>query len=149
MNNRRRARDYGIGLGVIPPGQYNAITDVPGLQVGHATINNDDNGCARTGVTAIIPHNKNVYKHKCAAAIHVQNGYGKAMGLAQVEELGVIETPIMLTNTLNIGKVADALIGYMLTHNEGLTSVNPLIAECNDGKLNEIEQRYVAEQHVL
>ena len=147
MNTRKRAREYGINIGTMKPGKYNTITDVPGIKVGHVTINNNTNGCARTGVTAIIPHN-DIYNHKCAAAIHVQNGYGKAMGLAQVEELGVIETPIMLTNTLNIGKVADGLISYMVENNEGLRSVNPFVAECNDGKLNEIEKRFVNQEHV-
>ena len=145
---KKRVRDYSIKLGVLKPGQFNAITDVPNLTVGHCTVHNDDHGCARTGVTAIIPHNHNIYRYKCAAASYVHNGYGKTMGLAQVEELGTIETPLMLTNTLNIGKVADGLISYMVEKNPDLRSVNPLVGECNDGRLNEIEKRFVEQTHV-
>jgi D-aminopeptidase len=142
---KKRLRDYGIKIGVLTPGLHNAITDVKGIKVGHVTLNNDSNGCARTGVSAIIPHSENIYKNNCAAAIYVHNGYGKAMGIAQVQELGYIETPIMLTNTLNIGKVSDGLIEYLLRENPDLRSVNTIIGECNDSKLNEIEQRFVSQ----
>jgi D-aminopeptidase len=146
---KKRIRDYGIHIGTMPTGNKNSITDISDLKVGHHTIINDKIGCSRTGVTAIIPHSKNMYQNNCAASIYVHNGYGKAIGLAQVKELGYIETPIMLTNTLNVGKVADGLIEYLLKNNPKMKSVNSVVAECNDGKLNEIEKRFVTQEHTI
>lgn len=146
---QKRARDYGINIGTIPIGPTNSITDIEGLKVGHQTIIRNDSICARTGVSAILPHSNNLYQNNCAAAIYVHNGYGKAIGIAQVQELGYLETPILLTNTLNVGKVADGLIEYLLKENPDMRSVNSLVAECNDGKLNEIEKRAVTQADVI
>ncbi len=145
----KRLRDYCIEIGQLKPGKHNALTDVPGIKVGHVTINDNTNGCARTGVTAILPHSDNIFQDNCAAAIYIHNGYGKAMGIAQVQELGYIETPIMLTNTLNIGKVSDGLIQYLLKENPDLRSVNTIVGECNDSKLNEIEKRFVTQEDTI
>ncbi len=156
---RPRLRDLGVTIGLLPTGLHNAITDVKGVQVGHVTLVQGEgqlipgSGPVRTGVTAVIPHPNNVFRHKVPAAIHVVNGFGKSMGLAQVAELGTIETPIILTNTLNIGIAADALIEYMLDGNPdiGVTAgtVNPIVGECNDGFLNDIRGRHVKKEHVL
>src|SRR2546430_4722439 len=105
---RPRARDLGLKVGILPPGKLNAVTDVPGVQVGHTTIIRGEN--VRTGVTAILPHQGNLFREKVPGAIFVGNGFGKLMGSTQVDELGEIETPILLTNTLNVPRVADALI---------------------------------------
>jgi len=148
MENKR-IRDYRIQIGTMDTGPKNSITDINDLRVGHYTLINDENGCARTGVTAIIPHSNNMYQNNCAGSIYVHNGYGKAIGLAQVKELGYIETPIMLTNTLNVGKVADGLIEYLLKNNPKMKSVNSVVAECNDGKLNEIEKRFITQNHTI
>ncbi len=145
----KRARDYGIVIGDMETGKHNHIVDIPGLRIGHVTLNNDEKGCARTGVTAILPHSNNIYLNNCAAASYVHNGYGKSIGLPQIEELGYLETPIMLTNTLNVGKVADGLIEYMLQENPNLRSVNSVVCECNDGSLNEIEKRFVEQKDAL
>src|ERR1041385_1329225 len=128
MNNdkpRPRARDLGIIAGVLPPGKLNAITDVAGVRVGHATLIRGDN--VRTGVTAILPHAGNLFQEKVPAAIFVGNGFGKLAGYTQVRELGEIETPILLTSTLNVARVADALLDYMLglRGNESVQSINP------------------------
>jgi D-aminopeptidase len=146
---RPRARDLGIVVGILPPGQQNAITDVPGVRVGHATLNKGDN--IRTGVTAILPHSGNLFQEKVAAAIHVGNGFGKLMGSTQVNELGEIETPILLTGTLNVPRVADALLDWMLAlpGNEEVRSVNPVVAETNDGFLNDIRGRHVGRDEVF
>jgi D-aminopeptidase len=153
-----RARDYGVTIGRMPPGTWNAITDVPGVRVGHCTVAFGDGplvpgaGPARTGVTAIIPHAGNMFLEKVPGASDVINGFGKSIGLVQVDELGTIETPVLLTNTLNIPRVADALIDYMLTVEPGIgittTSVNPVVMECNDGHLNDIQGRHVHAEHV-
>ena len=149
QEKRGRTRDFGIEIGILPTGQHNAITDVPGVKVGHTTLIEGKD--IRTGVTAIIPHEGNIFQQKIPAAIYVGNGFGKLMGVSQVEELGNIETPILLTNTLNAPKVADALIEYMiqLPGNEKIKSVNSIVGETNDGGLNDIRGRHVQKNHVL
>ncbi|WP_160067994.1 DmpA family aminopeptidase [Sphingobacterium bovisgrunnientis] len=149
QEKRSRARELGITTGILPTGKWNAITDVTGVKVGHTSVIQGDN--VRTGVTAIIPHEGNIFQDKVAAAVYVGNGFGKMMGISQIQELGNIETPILLTNTLNAPKVADALIDYMikLPGNERVRSVNSVIGETNDGGLNDIRGRHVQAQHVL
>lgn len=142
-----RFRDFGVTVGTLPTGKRNAITDVDGVVVGHTTLIEGDD--IRTGVTAILPHTGNLFTQPVTAAVHTINGFGKAIGFEQVRELGTIETPILLTNTLNIGKVSDALVGYMINQNTDLRSVNPLVGECNDGYLNNIHKRAVEAPHVL
>jgi D-aminopeptidase len=148
-NERPRARDIGITVGVLPTGPLNAITDVPGVQVGHATIVKGDN--IRTGVTAILPHGGNLFREKVPGAVLVGNGFGKLAGSTQVEELGEIETPILLTSTLAVPRVADYLIDHMLglAGNEDVQSINPLVAETNDGFLNDIRGRHITREDVL
>ncbi len=147
---KKRARDYGIAVGSLPTGPRNKITDVPGVKVGHVTITE---GAHNTGVTAVMPCDDNMFSSKLTAAAHVLNGFGKTAGLMQIDELGVIETPVLLTNTLNVGLVHDALVGYMINrcNQDGvrLRSVNPVICECNDASLNDIQHRAVREKHVL
>ncbi len=145
----KRARDYGIEIGVFKTGALNAITDVPGVQVGHTTLIEDNH--IRTGVTAILPHDKNMYQWKVPAAIYIGNGYGKLAGYSQVKELGNIETPIVLTNTLSVPVAMDALISYTLAlrGNERVRSVNAVVGETNDGYLNDIRGRHVQEGHVF
>lgn len=144
-------QESGIKIGKGTPGKRNLITDVPGVKVGHVTLRDGDR--VNTGVTAILPHEGNMFKDKVMAASAVINGFGKTMGLVQVEELGTIETPIIMTNTLSIGTAATALIKYMLQQNDdiGLTTgtVNPLVCECNDGGLNDIRGLHVKEEHVF
>ena len=146
---RPRSRDLGIVVGVLPPGKLNAITDVAGVRVGHATVIEADS--VRTGVTAILPHPGNLFQEKVPAAIFVGNGFGKLMGSTQVRELGEIETPILLTGTLNVPRVADALLDWMLAlpGNEQVGSVNPIVAETNDGYLNDIRGRHVGQAEVF
>lgn len=148
-NRRPRAREAGVRVGVLPVGPLNAITDVAGLTVGHTTIIRGDN--IRTGVTAILPHSGNLFREKVPGAVFVGNGFGKLMGSTQVSELGEIETPILLTSTLNVPRVADALLDYMLglPGNEDVQSVNPLVAETNDGYLNDIRGRHVSRDDVF
>ncbi|WP_240775536.1 DmpA family aminopeptidase [Sphingobacterium psychroaquaticum] len=148
QEKRGRARDFGVTIGILPTGTNNAITDVAGVKVGHTTINEGQN--IRTGVTAIFPHAGNLFQEKVPAAVYVGNGFGKMMGISQIEELGNIETPILLTNTLNAPKVADALIDYMLAlpGNEQVRSVNSVVGETNDGGLNDIRGRHVHAEHV-
>ncbi|MBC7568535.1 MAG: P1 family peptidase [Spirosoma sp.] len=145
----KRPRDYGIRFGVLPTGTLNAITDVPGVRVGQVTINQGNS--VRTGVTAIVPHTGNLFQQKSPAAIYIGNGFGKLAGYSQVEELGTLETPIILTNTLSVPTAADALIDYTLAQpgNEQVRSVNPVVGETNDGFLNGIRGRHVTKQHVL
>ena len=112
MKNQKRIRDYGINIGNMETGKNNSITDVPGIKVGHCTLNNGD---IKTGVTAIIPHGGNIFKEKLVAASHVINGFGKSIGLIQLDELGSIETPIVLTNTLSVGAAHEGLTKYMLS----------------------------------
>lgn len=149
QEKRVRARDLGISIGILPTGKWNAITDVEGVKVGHVSVIQGDS--VRTGVTAIIPHDGNIFQDKVPAAVYVGNGFGKLMGISQIRELGNIETPILLTNTLNAPKVADALIDYMinLPGNEKVRSVNPVVGETNDGGLNDIRGRHVHKEHVF
>lgn len=146
---RPRARDLGLEVGILPPGPLNAITDVAGVRVGQTTVIRGDR--VRTGVTAILPHGGNLFREKVPAAIHVGNGFGKLMGSTQVNELGEIETPILLTNTLNVPRVADALIEWMigLPGNEEVRSINPIVAETNDGFLNDIRGRHLGKDEVF
>lgn len=139
----KRTRELGIITGVISPGKYNAITDVKNVLVGHKTIIKGED--IRTGLTAILPHSGNLFQEKVAAAIYVANGFGKLIGSTQVDELGSIETPIALTNTLSVFLVADALIDYTLSlpGNEQIGSINPIVGETNDGYLNNIQARVV------
>lgn len=148
-NQRPRVRDAGIIVGVLPPGPLNAITDVQGVLVGHTTIIRQEN--IRTGVTAVLPHNGNLFREKVPGAVFVGNGFGKLMGSTQVNELGEIETPILLTSTLSVPRVADALIDYILSlpGNEDVQSVNPLVAETNDGYLNDIRGRHITRDDVV
>ncbi len=145
----KRPRDYGVRFGVLPTGPLNAITDVPGVRVGQVTINQGNN--IRTGITAILPHTGNLFQQKSPAAIYIGNGFGKLTGYSQVEELGTLETPIVLTNTLNVPTAADAIIDYTLAQpgSERVQSVNPVVGETNDGFLNDIRGRHVTKQHVL
>jgi D-aminopeptidase len=145
----KRPRDYGIRFGVLPTGALNAITDVPGVRVGQVTLQEGQR--VRTGVTAILPHLGNLFQEKCQAAIYVGNGFGKLAGYTQVEELGTLETPIVLTNTLGVPTAADAVIDYTLAQpgNEQVRSLNPVVGETNDGGLNDIRSRPVTKQHVL
>lgn len=149
QEKRSRARDLGITVGILPTGQWNAITDVAGVKVGQTSVISGES--VRTGVTAILPHEGNLFQDKVAAAVYVGNGFGKMMGISQIQELGNIETPILLTNTLNAPKVADALIDYMinLPGNERVKSVNSVIGETNDGGLNDIRGRHVNRDHVF
>src|SRR5438094_10280868 len=149
LATRPRLRDLGTTTGTLPTGPLNAITDVAGVRVGHTTVIRGDN--IRTGVTAILPHGGNLFQEKVAGAVFVGNGFGKIMGTTQVEELGEIETPILLTSTLNVPRVADALIDYMLAlpGNENVRSINPLVAETNDGTLNDIRARAVGRGEVV
>lgn len=145
----KQLRDYGVVIGGGQPGPNNSITDVPGVLVGHCTISN---GSVQTGVTAILPHPGDIFHDKVMAAVHVINGFAKACGLIQIQELGTIETPIMLTNTLSVGAVASELISYLLEKNPdiGLTTgtVNPVVLECNDGFLNTIREQTISGEHV-
>ena len=149
LPQRPRAREIGLVVGVLPPGPLNAITDVAGVAVGHSTVIRGDS--IRTGVTAILPHAGNLFREKVPGAVFVGNGFGKLMGSTQVNELGEIETPILLTSTLNVPRVADALLDYMLglEGNEDVRSINPLVAETNDGALNDIRGRHVGRDEVF
>lgn len=145
----KRPREYGMRFGVIPTGSLNTITDVPGVRVGQVTLRQGQT--VRTGVTAILPHTGNLFQQKSPAAIYIGNGFGKLTGYSQVDELGTLETPIILTNTLSVPTATDALIDYTLTQpgNEQVRSVNPVVGETNDGFLNDIRGRHVTKQHVL
>jgi D-aminopeptidase len=145
---RPRARELGLRVGIFQPGPWNAITDVAGVRVGHTTIREGDR--VRTGVTAILPHGDNPYLSRVPAAIHVGNGYGKLLGVTQVRELGELETPILLTCTLCVWRAADALVEWMLERPgmEEVGSLNALVGETNDGGLNDIRARPVAPAHV-
>lgn len=146
---KKRARQYGIKIGILEPGPYNAITDVKGVRVGHCTLIEGEN--IRTGVTAILPHEGNIFQEKVPAAIYIGNGFGKLTGYSQVEELGNIETPIILTNTLSVPTAANALIDYTLSfaENRDVRSVNPVVGETNDGWLNDIQGRHIKIEHVM
>jgi D-aminopeptidase len=143
-----RARELGVAPGIFPTGKLNAITDVAGVRVGQTTVIRGDS--VRTGVTAILPHPGNIFLDRVPAAIYVGNGFGKLLGVTQVQELGEIETPILLTCTLCVWKAADALVGWMIEQPgmEDVRSINPVVGETNDGGLNDIRQRPLADADV-
>jgi D-aminopeptidase len=147
--NRPRVRDAGVKVGILPTGPLNAITDVSGVLVGHTTLVRGDN--IRTGVTAIIPHGGNLFREKVPGGVFVGNGFGKLAGSTQVNELGEIETPILLTSTLSVPRVADYLLDYMLSlpGNEEVQSINSLVGETNDGYLNDIRGRHITRDDVF
>src|SRR5947207_9491995 len=149
LATRPRLRDLGTTTGTLPTGPLNAITDVAGVRVGQTTLIRGDN--IRTGVTAILPHGGNLFRDKVPGAIFVGNGFGKLMGFTQVEELGEIESPIVLTSTLNVPRVADAVIDFMiaLPGNEDVRSINVIVGETNDGTLNDIRSRPVSRDDVF
>lgn len=148
-SQNKRLRDYGIEIGVLKTGMLNAITDVEGVTIGHETIIEGND--IRTGVTAIIPHQGNVFQNKVPAAIYIGNGFGKLAGYSQVKELGNIETPVILTNTLSVAAATEGLVSYTINQEENtyVRSVNSVVGETNDGWLNDIRGRHVTEQHVL
>ncbi len=148
IGQKKRLRNYGITPGVLSPGKFNSITDVEGVLVGHETLIQGEH--IRTGVTAILPHDENIFQNKVPAAIYIGNGFGKLMGISQVEELGNVETPIVLTNTLAVPTAANAVIDYVLSQaeNKNVGSVNPVIGETNDGYLNDIRGRHIKEHHI-
>jgi D-aminopeptidase len=149
MKNKK-IRDYGICIGNMPTGKLNSITDVKGVRVGHSTI---DKGNIKTGVTVILPHLENTFKNKLIASSHIINGFGKSTGLIQIDELGLLETPIVLTNTLSVGTAQDALVRYMLDLNQDIGdttgTVNPVVCECNDGELNDIRGLHVKTENIF
>ncbi len=142
MQTPRRVRDLGVTVGTLPPGPLNSITDVPGVRVGQTTISAGD---LHTGVTAIVPDG---YQDRLPAAVAVGNGYGKLVGSTQVDELGVIETPVLLTGTLSVFRVADALLTWLLDRDPTATSLNPVVGETNDGYLSDIRRRPITPEHV-
>jgi D-aminopeptidase len=148
--NQMRIEDYGFKIGKYPKGKLNKITDVSGIKVGHYTVDTDRN---KTGVTVIIPCEDNPFVTKLTAAAHIINGYGKSAGLMQINELGVIEGPIFLTNTLNVGRVHDAAVEHMVrrctSEEVEIKSYNPIVCECNDAYLNDIVHRVVGEEDVF
>jgi len=146
---RGRIRDFGIEPGIFHPGTYNAITDVPGVRVGQVTLIEGED--IRTGVTAIVPHEGNLFRKKCPAAVYVGNGFGKLAGVTQIRELGNIETPIVLTNTLSVAQGIEGVLSYSLNvkGNENVRSVNAVVGETNDGQLNDIRGRHVTADHVV
>jgi D-aminopeptidase len=145
---RPRTRDLGIAPGILPAGELNSITDVEGVRIGHVSLIAGDD--TRTGVTAVLPHGGNLYQERVPAAVYTANGYGKASGFEQVRELGDIEAPILLTNTLNVGTAVAAGARWMLEQegNEGVRSVNVVVGETNDGYLNDIRAQHVRPAHV-
>ena len=149
LSGQSRLRDHGVEIGVLNPGPLNAITDVPGVKVGH--FSHIKGGNIRTGATAIFPHGRNLFQEKVPAAIYVGNGFGKLTGYTQVKELGNLETPIILTNTLSVPTAVNAVIGYTLEQsgNETVRSINAVVGETNDGYLNDIRLRDLSEDHVL
>ena len=146
---RPRARDLGLAPGIFPTGAFNAITDVAGVKVGHTTVIEGER--VRTGVTAILAHGGNLFQEKVAGAVFVGNAFGKLAGSTQVEELGSIETPVVLTNTLSVGTAVEAVVGYTLAlpGNEQVRSVNALVGETNDGALNDIRGMHITRNHVV
>ncbi len=147
---KKRIRDYGIVIGRMQPGGRNTITDVPGVKVGHVTVKDETH---RTGVTVVVPGPDNAFANKYTAACYVHNGFGKSAGLVQIRELGTLETPIALTNTLNVGLVWDGIVQYTLDRcrAEGVkvTSLNPVVGECNDAGLSDIASRAVSQKDVM
>jgi D-aminopeptidase len=148
-DERPRLRDLGVTIGVFDPGPLNAITDVRGVRVGHRTRIEGER--IRTGVTAIVPHEGNVFQDKTPAAVVIGNGFGKLMGTTQIIELGEIETPILLTNTLAVGQAAEGAVRWTLAQpgNEQVLSVNAVVGETNDGRLNDIRARTITHQHAI
>ncbi len=146
---RCRFRDLGLTPGVLPPGKLNAITDVTDVRLGHLTLIERED--VRTGVTAILPHGENLFQDKVPAGVAVGNGFGKLMGSTQIVELGEIETPIVLTNTLAVSRAAEAILDWTLSQpgNQEATSVNPVVGETNDGWLNDVRKRSITKEHVL
>jgi D-aminopeptidase len=146
---RPRARDIGLVVGILPPGEHNAITDVDGVLVGQVTVIREPS--VRTGITAILPHGGNPYMSRIPAAMHVGNGFGKLLGVTQVRELGELETPILLTCTLCVWKAADAMVEWMLAREgmERVRSLNPVVGETNDGGLNDIRSRPITAEQVV
>lgn len=149
QSDTTRIRDLGLKPGIFEPGPHNAITDVEGVQVGHQTLIEGDS--VRTGVTAIVPHDGDLFQDKVPAAVHVGNGFGKAAGFLQVQELGTIETPIVLTNTLDVGTAVEAVVGWTLDQpgHDDVFSVNAVVGETNDGYLNDIRGQHVTESDVI
>jgi D-aminopeptidase len=155
---RPRLRDLGLTVGELPPGPHNAITDVAGVRVGHTTLISGDGplrpgeGPVRTGVTVVLPHGDDLFRHKVRAAVHTINGFGKVHGFEQVRELGVVESPIALTNTLNVGLVVDALVQYAIRLNPDIgidtSTANVVVGETHDGYLNDLQGRHVHVGHV-
>jgi len=148
QEHRPRARELGMQVGIFPPGEHNAITDVAGVRVGQVTLMEGDR--VRTGVTAILPHGGNPFRERVPAALHVGNGFGKLVGVTQLRELGELETPILLTCTLCVWRAADAMAEWLLEQPgmEGVGSINPVVGETNDGGLNDIRSRPVEREHV-
>ncbi|MDA1141959.1 MAG: P1 family peptidase [Planctomycetota bacterium] len=154
---RKRCRDWGLNWWRLPPGEFNAITDVDGVTVGHSTIIEGDGplvpgkGPIRSGVTAILPHGGNLFQEKVIAAVHTINGFGKVAGFEQIRELGVLESPIALAETLNVGRVSDALVAHALRENPEIgidCSMNPVVGECFHGVLSDVRGRHIREHHV-
>jgi D-aminopeptidase len=155
---RPRIRDLGLSVGNLPTGTHNAITDVDGVRVGHTTLSSGEGplvpgqGPVRTGVTVILPHGDDLFQHKVRAAVHTINGFGKVRGFEEVRELGIVETPIALTNTLNVGLVADALVQYAVRHNPDIgirtSTANVIVGETHDGYLSDLQGRHVRAEHV-
>ena len=153
-----RLRDFGVTPGRLPAGEHNAITDVPGVRVGHTTLISGDGalvegeGPVRTGVTAILPHGGNTFRDKVGAAVFTFNGFGKVMGFEQIRERGTLETPIILTSNLSVARAGDALMTYMLRRNPDIAlttgTVNCVVGECNDGMLNDARGRHIQPEHV-
>lgn len=158
MQSRPRVRQLGLTVGELSPGPYNAITDVAGVRVGHSTLIAGEGplrpgqGPVRTGVTVVLPHGDNLFRQKVPGAVHTINGFGKVCGFEEVRELGVIEAPLALTNTLNVGLVADALVQHAIRQSPEIgvrtSSVNVVVGECNDGYLNDMQGRHVRAEHV-
>ena len=150
QTSSKRARELGIVPGYLQPGKWNAITDVSGVCVGHVTLK-DPKRQMHTGVTAILPHADNLFQEKVPAGFFQGNGFGKIIGTTQLIELGEIETPILLTNTLNAPEAASGIIDWTLNHhrNDEVLSVNPMVGETNDGRINDIRNRFVTKEHAI
>ncbi|GAE37376.1 L-aminopeptidase/D-esterase [Halalkalibacter akibai JCM 9157] len=154
-NRRQTLRELGIQIGKFKAGERNSITDVPGVKVGHKTLTYDlsDGRAIRTGVTAILPHSGNLFQEKIIGSSYVINGFGKTIGFVQLQELGMIESPIMLTNTLSVPAVAEGTIQFLLKENQDIGNstgtVNVIVGECNDGYLNDIRGLHVKGEHAI
>lgn len=146
LKTQKRIRDFNIPIGNMNVGKNNSITDVEGVEVGHLTLNDNK---IKTGITVVLPHTGNIFREKVVGACHVINGFGKSTGLLQIEELGNIETPIILTNTLSVGAAHEGLVKFMLSIDGNIKSINPIICECNDSYLNDIKELHVKDYHVF